>query len=69
VLGGGSNVLLPSHYEGLVLLIGIKEKLIIHENEHTVELEIGAGENWHELVEWTVEKGMDRIGESSTNPW
>lgn len=57
VLGGGSNVLLPSHYGGLVLLIGIKEKLIIHENEHTVELEIGAGENWHELVEWTVEKG------------
>ncbi len=57
VLGGGSNVLLPSHYEGLVLLIGIKEKHIIHENEHAVELEIGAGENWHALVEWTVEKG------------
>lgn len=57
VLGGGSNVLLPSHYKGLVLLIELKKKVVILENEHSVELQIGAGENWHELVEWTVEKG------------
>ena len=57
VLGGGSNVLLPSYFEGLVLLIGLKKKVIIHEDEHSVELLIGAGENWHEFVEWTVEKG------------
>ncbi len=57
VLGGGSNVLLPSHYKGLVLLIELKKKGVILENEHSVELQIGAGENWHELVEWTVEKG------------
>ena len=57
VLGGGSNVLLPSYFEGLVLLIGLMKKVIIHEDDHSVELLIGAGENWHELVEWTVEKG------------
>ncbi len=57
VLGGGSNVLLPSHYKGLVLLIELKKKGVILENEHSVELQIGAGENWHELDEWTVEKG------------
>ena len=57
VLGGGSNVLLPSYFEGLVLLIELHRKRIIHEDDHSVELLIGAGENWHELVEWTVEKG------------
>mgnify|MGYP001333245161 CR=1 FL=1 len=57
VLGGGSNVLLPRYFEGLVLLVGLKKKDIIHEDEYSVELLIGAGENWHEMVEWTVEKG------------
>ena len=57
VLGGGSNVLLPTYYEGLVLLIELHKRVIIEEDEDSIDLLVGAGENWHDLVRWTVENG------------
>ena len=66
VLGGGSNVLLPTYYEGLVLLIELHRREIIEEDEDTIDLLIGAGENWHDLVRWTVENGWDGTRKSST---
>jgi len=57
ILGGGSNLLLTKDIEKCVLkneILGIE---ILEENDEGVILQIGGGENWHETVVWTVDKG------------
>jgi len=56
ILGGGSNILFTQDFLGLVIKNEIPGKGILHENEDTVLLKIGAGENWHDLVTYCVEK-------------
>src|SRR5690606_19776414 len=53
VLGGGSNVILAGDWPGLVLLIAVPGKFIARV-EGGALVTIGAGENWHELVQWTL---------------
>ncbi len=50
VLGGGSNVLLPDKFPGLVLHIQLRGIELIKTGTETVQLKVGAGENWHHLV-------------------
>ena len=50
ILGGGSNLLFRSDYEGLVIKNDIHGIQLLKENEEHVWLEVGAGENWHEFV-------------------
>lgn len=50
ILGGGSNILLTKDYDGLVLKNEIKGIELINENEHHIDIRVGAGENWHEFV-------------------
>ena len=50
ILGGGSNILFTKDFDGLVILNNIKGKEIIDQNQQSIFLKIGAGENWHELV-------------------
>ena len=52
VLGGGSNVVLQGDHPGLVIKIDIRYREVIDENDDFVWLRVGAGENWHELVEY-----------------
>jgi UDP-N-acetylmuramate dehydrogenase len=57
VLGGGSNIILPARVEGLVVyqvMRGIKWKT---EGNGRIVIEAMAGENWHDLVTWSVEQG------------
>jgi UDP-N-acetylmuramate dehydrogenase len=54
ILGGGSNVLLPPVLSGATLLMNILGQKIIRENEGNTYLSVGAGVNWHELVQWTL---------------
>ncbi|HBQ60926.1 MAG TPA: UDP-N-acetylenolpyruvoylglucosamine reductase, partial [Balneolaceae bacterium] len=56
-LGGGSNVLFVDDYDGLLIRMNIKGKEIQNENDDHILLKAGAGENWHELVMYCVEKG------------
>jgi UDP-N-acetylmuramate dehydrogenase len=51
VLGGGSNVVLPDLFVGLVIHIAIAGIEVVNESTEHVWLKIGAGENWHSLVE------------------
>lgn len=51
-LGGGSNVVLAADFPGLVLQIDIQGRDIIAEDDDYVWLKVGAGENWHQLVEF-----------------
>jgi UDP-N-acetylmuramate dehydrogenase len=50
ILGGGSNMLLKSNYQGLVIKVDIKGIEVISQDESTVTIKAGAGEVWHALV-------------------
>ncbi|MGB5229317.1 MAG: UDP-N-acetylmuramate dehydrogenase [Eudoraea sp.] len=54
VLSGGSNMLITNDLNALVIHINIKGITILSEEENHVILKIMAGENWHELVIWTI---------------
>ncbi len=68
VLGGGSNLLLVDDFQGTVLRNEIKKKELVHEDENFVEVVVGAGENWHEFVLWTIENGWGGLENLSLIP-
>lgn len=53
VLGGGSNVVLAGDWPGLALRIALPGRSVDAEGR----VEVAAGENWHELVQWTLAQG------------
>lgn len=57
ILGGGSNLLLTSNFDGVVLKNEIKGVKIVKEDDLSLSLKVGAGEVWHELVMHCIEKG------------
>ena len=58
VLGGGSNVVLPSALPGVTLLIDIAGKEVISSDEIETLIRVGAGEPWHDFVQWTLAQGF-----------
>ncbi|WP_339717303.1 UDP-N-acetylmuramate dehydrogenase [Cyclobacterium amurskyense] len=68
ILGGGSNVLFTENLDALVLkvnILGIKE---IKTNDKTVLIEAGSGVIWHELVLYSLDKGLSGIENLSLIP-
>jgi UDP-N-acetylmuramate dehydrogenase len=57
VLGGGSNMLLTDDIDKTVIYIHTKGISIVKEDEENIVIEVQAGENWHDLVMWTVNNG------------
>ncbi len=57
VLGGGSNVILKGDFPGLVLHIRLTGKTLVDEDRDYYRLKVAAGENWHALVQYTLEQG------------
>jgi UDP-N-acetylmuramate dehydrogenase len=68
ILGGGSNILFTKDFDGLVILNNIKGKEIIDQNQQSIFLKIGAGENWHELVMYCVDNGWGGVENLSLIP-
>ncbi|SHE63408.1 UDP-N-acetylmuramate dehydrogenase [Chryseobacterium sp. OV279] len=67
-LGGGSNILLTKDFDGLAIklsLIGIDEKDL---NDNEVLVTAKAGENWHELVMYSLEKNYGGLENLSLIP-
>lgn len=60
VLGGGSNILFTCDFSGLVLLNTMKG-ISVTECDDAWSLHVAAGENWHELVRWTLAQGMSGL--------
>lgn len=58
ILGGGSNIVLTADVRQLVLKMEIKGMRVLENTEKGVLLEAGAGERWHEFVQWSIEKGF-----------
>ena len=57
VLGGGSNIVLTGDVKPLVLKVEVMGKRLVRETAKGFVVEAGAGENWHELVAWTLQQG------------
>lgn len=57
ILGGGSNVLLLEDFPGLVVHPGQRDIALLADHDNEVLLRVGAGRNWHDLVEWSVGRG------------
>lgn len=57
VLGGGSNLVMPTLVKGLVLRISNKGKALTKEDSTHWYVQVSAGENWHDFVQWTLAQG------------
>jgi len=57
VLGGGSNVVFAEDWPGLVLQPALRGRALESIGETHFVVKVGAGENWHETVAWTLEQG------------
>lgn len=58
ILGGGSNVVLPELFKGVIAVMAIAGRRIIADDDEATVLELGAGEVWTDLVEWSVGQGF-----------
>src|SRR5690606_27027983 len=68
ILGGGSNMLIVKDIDALVIRIGIKGIQVVEENEEMAIIKAMAGENWHNLVLWTLEQGYGGLENLSLIP-
>ncbi len=68
ILGGGSNVLFTRNFLGLVIHMAIPGISIKRETSDHVLVEVGAGENWHQLVLWAIERNLGGIENLSLIP-
>lgn len=68
VLGGGSNLLFTDDFSGTVLhnqILGIKTE---YSADNTVLVEAGAGENWHQFVQWCIDQDFGGLENLSLIP-
>ncbi len=56
-LGGGSNLVLADQVPGLVVKIALSGVDLLTEDDEKVVVRVGAGVNWHQFVEQSVENG------------
>jgi len=68
ILGGGSNLVLTGDFDGLVLHMAIPGKQLLTEDHEAWYVEAGAGENWHDFVQWTLEQGYPGLENLSLIP-
>jgi len=68
ILGGGSNVLFVGDVKGSVILNRVMGRKIVADSENEVLVEACGGENWHQLVLWSLDQGLSGIENLSLIP-
>lgn len=68
ILGGGSNMLLLKDVDALVIHIAIKGISIVSEDDNHAVVKVMAGENWHDMVLWTIDHGYGGLENMSLIP-
>lgn len=68
LLGGGSNLVLAGRVQGLVVAMRSRGRRVIARAGHSVVIEAEAGENWHALVNWTLDLGLSGLENLSLIP-
>ncbi|WP_424001915.1 UDP-N-acetylmuramate dehydrogenase [Maribacter sp. IgM3_T14_3] len=68
IIGGGSNMLLSDKIDALFIHVDLKGKRILSESDEIVHVQVMAGENWHELVMWTLDNNFGGLENMSLIP-
>ena len=68
ILGGGSNLVLTGDFAGLLLHMAIPGRQLLAEDGEAWYVEAGAGENWHDFVQWTLAQGWPGLENLSLIP-
>ncbi|WP_291869672.1 UDP-N-acetylmuramate dehydrogenase [Maribacter sp.] len=68
VISGGSNLLLTKDVDALVIHINLKGISIIEEDNNHVVIKVMAGENWHEMILWTLKNNYGGLENMSLIP-
>lgn len=68
ILGGGSNILFAGDIEGTVVLNHVHGKRIASDSDDAVLIEASGGENWHQLVLWSLDQGLSGVENLSLIP-
>lgn len=68
ILGGGSNILFTNDFNGTIIYPEIEGYQIEEQREGSVLVSAGAGNNWDDFVEWTVDKGFGGLENLSLIP-
>lgn len=68
VLGSGSNIVLTRDFPGLVLHMATQGIAIIGDDSDSTYVRAAAGENWHQLVLWTLDQGLGGLENLSLIP-
>lgn len=61
VIGGGSNILITKDLDAYILKNEIKGIEVIDEDDDMALVKVGAGENWHNLVLWSISQHLGGI--------
>jgi UDP-N-acetylmuramate dehydrogenase len=68
ILGGGSNLVLGGDFDGLMLRVAIPGRRLVGEDAEAWVVQAGAGENWHDFVQWTLAQGWPGLENLSLIP-
>ena len=68
VLGGGSNVVVTGDFDGLVVHMAIAGRQLLSDDADAWYIAAGAGENWHDFVQWTLAQGWPGLENLSLIP-
>lgn len=68
VLGGGSNILLTTDFDGLVMKNEVEGIELLKEDDAHVYLKVGAGVNWHSFVRYCVQNNYAGVENLSLIP-
>ncbi|MDP9502814.1 UDP-N-acetylmuramate dehydrogenase [Pseudomonas protegens] len=68
VIGGGSNLLLTTDIQALVLRMATRGIRLLSDDGQRVVVEAEAGETWHPFVQWTLDQGLSGLENLSLIP-
>ena len=68
ILGGGSNILLTNDFDGLVIKNELRGITTVRQDDQQLDLKVGSGESWHNLVIYCVERNLGGIENLSLIP-
>ena len=68
LLGGGSNLILAGTVPGLTLAMRSRGRRVVSRQADSVIIEGEAGENWHQLVGWSLDMGLHGLENLSLIP-
>ncbi len=68
IISGGSNMLITKDIDALVIHINLKGKTILNEDEEQVLIQVMAGENWHQMILWTLDHNYGGLENMSLIP-